>query len=819
MVARPGTYLASNNAGELKPELHGRTDLKQFYAGLAYGRNIEPVAQGGSRLSPRTVHVSRIRGGLNTLTPLVSASPAGVAVAGTLALVDFGSPKALTVAVVSSIKASRELGKILQLQYLVDGVWIPMGSAFGAGSVAKTRSAARPPRVPVTTRMVRLQLLSAPPAPTDFFIENMFGFSEVGSSLVGRVIPFTFSIEQTYEAVLTHNFIDFYRDDVWVGGSISGVSSNYIAAATFQQRFDTLTLFHENVPSCRITRDGADDSWVFDILPFTEYPQVDLGGVYTNQVADVWQVYIRFPMEEGDFQRGAGLLLNFTVNGEETGGIGVGGTSSAADWPGFCAALKAAIEGLPSIGPGIDVISDNAGGGGANTCTVTITFTGDDNLGSVMTFSAQVVNTSNAAATVSHQVTGRPGGENLFGPSQGYAACGLFYQDRLVTGGFRSKRGALLASVTGDYFNCNILQVAASGAILTNLDTDGAERIIAMARARHLVIFTSDAEYYVSDRALSKTTIPTIVNSSRNGSLAGIGAVENEGALLYVSRNNALIYAATYDDVSAAYVSAPISLLASHIASNVTGMAMQRASTATDAGRLLLPRIDGTMTLGTMLRGENVTGFTRWETAGLVRSAAVNGKNNAYLLVERTVGGVQEMHLERMALGEILDDVVKQTFPVPTSHITGLGAHEGAAVWAVADGYVEGPFTVAGGAIDIATSATQVSVGRWTPPIADTLPLPSEVSERVVLRRPKRVHTVKLDLIDTTSVAVGANGLAPKEVALARAGDPLNAPQAPVNRTVPVTGLRGFSDAGQVRITQTRPGLLAWRGITIEART
>jgi hypothetical protein len=50
MVARPGTYQASNNAGELAPEEHGRTDLKQFYAGLATALNIEPVPQGGSKL-------------------------------------------------------------------------------------------------------------------------------------------------------------------------------------------------------------------------------------------------------------------------------------------------------------------------------------------------------------------------------------------------------------------------------------------------------------------------------------------------------------------------------------------------------------------------------------------------------------------------------------------------------------------------------------------------------------------------------------------------------------------------------------------------
>jgi hypothetical protein len=225
------------------------------------------------------------------------------------------------------------------------------------------------------------------------------------------------------------------------------------------------------------------------------------------------------------------------------------------------------------------------------------------------------------------------------------------------------------------------------------------------------------------------------------------------------------------------------------------------------------------MTLGTMLRGENVTAFTRWETDGLVRSAIVDGKNAVYLLVSRTVGAGAELHFEKLDTALIFDAAIEQTLDESTTIVSNLGPHEGATVWALADGYIEGPFTVIDGAITLANASTHVIVGRWTAPIADTLPLPSDINDKVVLRRPKRVHTVRVDLVDTTSVAIGANGLAPRNVALNRVGDPVDEPLAPVNRTEVITGLRGFSQDGQVRITQTKPGQLAWRGITIEART
>lgn len=51
------------------------------------------------------------------------------------------------------------------------------------------------------------------------------------------------------------------------------------------------------------------------------------------------------------------------------------------------------------------------------------------------------------------------------------------------------------------------------------------------------------------------------------------------------------------------------------------------------------------------------------------------------------------------------------TITSPVSHISGLGHLEGKQVYALADGVVEGPFTVAGGAITLSAAATNVVVG------------------------------------------------------------------------------------------------------------
>ena len=101
-----------------------------------------------------------------------------------------------------------------------------------------------------------------------------------------------------------------------------------------------------------------------------------------------------------------------------------------------------------------------------------------------------------------------------------------------------------------------------------------------------------------------------------------------------------------------------------------------------------------------------------------------------------------------------------------------------------------------------------------------TLPLSTVINgEDVVLKRPKRVHTVKVKLLETTSIAIGANDQPAVDQPLSRFGDPIDAPPQAQSYLLEVAGLEGFSDTGQVTITQKRPGRLKFSGLTTEAKT
>jgi hypothetical protein len=261
-----------------------------------------------------------------------------------------------------------------------------------------------------------------------------------------------------------------------------------------------------------------------------------------------------------------------------------------------------------------------------------------------------------------------------------------------------------------------------------------------------------------------------------------------------------------------------LSLFSSNSLANQRDAALQKGATATDSNRYWMVRDDGLMVCGLLIRNQDVTGFVRWVTDGEVIAVAVSGDNVVHLLIDRQVGGATQRSYETLEDGLLLDAAISFHFDTPASHITGLAMHEGAEVWALADNYVEGPYVVAGGAIDLAHVASDVTVGRWTPPLAEGVPPVRDVAPHTVLQRPGRIFAVWLHVIDTDSIAIGANDYPAKDVPLYRAGDPTDAPLAPYTGKVESNGLSGFADDPTWVITQVKPGRLQVRDINAQAR-
>ncbi len=807
MVARPGTERTNFNAGEISKELWDRPTVEQWYAAAAFMARLEPVPQGGCDLTGGSLHRGWTGRQMAANGAVAGGVVAGVTTAGLVATIDFGTARAIAGLDLTGFLASQAIDNALVFEVTnnpaVSGTVI--APALNVRTTARTRRIAFAPGAAVTGRYIRIMLAVAPPSSTTFTIGTVTALAE-SFSLVARLRRFGVTRSEAYVLSMSAGHVDVFEAGIYVGCASVPYSAAQVAEVTFTQRFDVMLVWHPNVSPWRILRSAGDHDWQSDAIVWTNIPTADLGGSYSNAVAERWAIYLTYT---GTI---AGQQFVINVDGDNTNAINV---AAGPDWNATAASIQTEINALAGVGSGATVTASAATG----VTTFEVTF-GGQNAGEPFSVTGQVISTTSAAITTGRRIKGIRAGEPIMSASRGWPRCGVFYGDRLFIGGFRSKPSAYAASAPGEYFDLNIDVASASGPILDNLDTDGPEAILHFVRSKQLVAMTDSAGRYLSNRAVTRTDPRNWVFSTNDGIAASLDAVESESSVIFVNNERTALLAATYSDTSLGYDVAPISLLASHLIDNVVSMSLQKAASQTDSQRLWMVRGDGLLVIGLLIRNQDVTAFVRWPTDGFVRSVSVDANNLVTIVVERQVAGVARLVLETIDPSLFLDQTITQTFGSPTSVVTGLSALEGASVWAIADGYVEGPFTVTGGQISLAQSATSITVGRWTPPVLTTLPLSTIINGRdVVLKRPKRVHTVRVKLADTTSIAIGANEQPAIDQPLPRFGDPVDQPPISQDYLLEAAGLEGFSDTGQVTITQKRPGKLKFTAVTTEAKT
>lgn len=586
--------------------------------------------------------------------------------------------------------------------------------------------------------------------------------------------------------------------------TLAGVTADILANLTTAQRYDTMFLFHQDLETRRLElRPG--NTWQVDNLPYQNVPNWDYGAdidgdPYVNGVAAVWELQF-VGLTSGT------TAFALTVNGQDTPAILYNSTMATLG-----PLVLSAIENLGNVESGIGVTTPGAD-------KLRISFSGTGNEGDSWAVTGRVVNKSDAAVTAAKITVGVPPGEPIFSADRGWPQCGAFYQQRLIIGGFKSAPNVWAWSATGNYFNFDDRNPEADGAALVPMDSAGGETIEAIVDNRYLLVFTNKAEYWISERALSATAPPNMVQASAKGVRRGVPIVANEGAVVYALPSGNVLDEFRYTDVEGNYVSLDLSLIASHLIAGVRDQAHRPAELSTDGNHLAVVKADGTALLGTLLRDQDppVTAFTRLTSgAGLFKAVVRNGRNQLSYIMERSSG----RRLERFEEGLLLDEAQDFAFGPASPTITGLGRFDGRIVWVIGDGDVFGPFTVSAGSLTLPRPVSAATVGSWSPPVVETLPLDRAIGPAIVKKGKARIYAASISLLDTTSIAVSTNGRTLQDQDLYRWGLPANVPelQAGFTGTIKVPGLVGWSDEPWLTISQVRPGRLTVRSITLHAR-
>ncbi|NDV87040.1 hypothetical protein GTW51_10035 [Aurantimonas aggregata] len=651
-----------------------------------------------------------------------------------------------------------------------------------------------------------LRYLNVEPIPQAGF-RNINGTRRIGlstASAAPRFFKLKRSRTESFHIGIAPGRLEIFKDFVLVAiVSIPAITAPIAAEAGIYAEADTIGIFHKDLESVRVLRE-SDAVWTVDSWPYERIPDVDYGGVYA-QTSDVWIVYIRWA-EDNDAR-----VVTLTVDGETTAPVTTTGDDGLIDYPAFAAELQAALEDLPSLGVGVTVTAANSAGG--NSMEATITF-GGDFTGAEYDLSAQIVNTSEASALAAHSVIGDTEGEPAISASRGWPGFATIIQDRLLYAALRAKPSGLLFSQVGEYFNVNTEAQRADGAKLEAIRTNSTEEILHVEDSKYVLLFTDEKEYFITDRVIERDKPLNIVKTTENGLARGTVPVEIENRIYYVGQRGGVLFSTAYDDISSAFTARMESLLAFHLVENIVMTALQRGSENTDATKLWMLRADGRLISATVIRDQEITAFYEYSVGAPVLSVSVDASNRLWLVVQRADGLAYEI---------LSPDTYLFSAAVKVSNgagvVTGLHHANGATVYAeTASGYTIGPFTISGGAIATGWPGETMTVGEWVAPVWQSMPRVKVNRDDTITRRPGRIHTLKVNVIATTSIAIGANDTPPIDVPLLTTADPVDAPMPAKTQLVTVAGIPGTVLDTTAVITQRRPGPLRVRDVTFEEK-
>ncbi len=400
--------------------------------------------------------------------------------------------------------------------------------------------------------------------------------------------------------------------------------------------------------------------------------------------------------------------------------------------------------------------------------------------------------------------------EAAFSAVRGWPVSACFHQDRLVLGGTRDLPNRLFLSRTGDLGDFDTGTGLDDEAIDFALVSDQVNAIRAVFSGRHLQVFTSGAEWMVTGDPLTPASIQ-VNRQTRIGSPVDrmVPPVDVDGATVFVARSGRAVHEFAYTDVSQAYQAADLALVARHLVERPVSMAYDQTA------RLLhVAMADGTLATLTLYRAEQVTAWTRQETAGAFRAVA-EVEGTVYAAVERA--GL--FRLERFDAACGFDAALTGAGTEPRTAWSGLDHLEGLAVGVLADGAPTADARVAGGRVTLGTPARAMQVGLAFRHVIEPLP-PGIVTAASAPGAPLRLVSATFRLLATPAMEVDL-GRGVRPVPFRRLDTPI-LDAAPMPFTGDVTlralGWRRDTTAPLWRVEGATPLPFTLLSVTTEAR-
>mgnify|MGYP003630115778 FL=1 len=655
------------------------------------------------------------------------------------------------------------------------------------------------------------------------------------SFLEFKIIPFEFSVDDSYLLVLVTDRIYIFKDGV-LQTSINGSGYNYLSPTgvttamldeiNYTQAVDTLILCHEDLQTKRLVR-NSDTSWTLENLPITNLPQYpyafdthmpDFTITPSATTGNITITASAAATETGTAQGGAADTITVKAassyaddqpNGmfiTLTSGTGSGQTRHVED---FVASTKVmtvypAWTTAPDATTGYKV-EPFAPAAVGEYAQVTSTFGRAryvEFVSSTVMKAVVEVPFFDTGGILAGEWESEHGYEDVWSTTRGWPKSAAFHEGRLYFGGSKSRPNTVWGSGVINYFDFNVGTGLDDESVEATINTNQLNSIVNLFSGNDFRIFTTGGEFVVLQASNDPITPANffVRPQTRLGSKAGIPVEDLNGASVFIQRQGKSLNAFQYGDTTASYQIQNISALSSHLLKGPIDMAARRAASTDESDRLFVVNgDDGTMAVYSILVGQNVIAPSRFSTDGDFLAVAVEVAD-VYVIVKRTINGQIRYLLEKFDPDLTLDSA-KTGGAASSVNMTQL---RGETVQIVRDGVVEAEQVVPASpyTITFATAATSsYEVGLNYTVTARTMPAEPVLASGSVQGFKKRI--VQVDAIVNNTQAMTINN---KQVSFRAFGeDVLDTAVVPFTGIKTVHGLLGYSGTGQITITQTVP--------------
>jgi hypothetical protein len=548
------------------------------------------------------------------------------------------------------------------------------------------------------------------------------------------------------------------------------LSSYLIPDVRDTQTENVMLLFQEDLPPQRLINLGTDEDWFVDEVPFINIPQFDYNDAFS-------------PIPVNDVQRMtlssfvAGDTFQLDIEGVLSKNITFAGDANADQRESTVFNIQKNIQEMPVMGDtGVSVSYVSAG---VYDITVGGESAKDFELYSGFATSGTASKTVGFVKTAS----GSPRKEDVWSSGRGYPKTACFYESRLILGGTRSKPQSLFASKTGSFFDFDIDDGDDDEAIFATISSRKLNDIVDVFPGRTLQIFTSGAEFAVTVKPLTPSTIAITPQTSHGAS--NIEVQEVDGSTLFIDRNGKTLRDFIYSFNEDAYTTQDKSVLASNLIRQPIDLALLTGTQSEDSNWLFIINSDGGAAILNTLRSQDINGYTEWTTSGALKSGAVVD-DQFYVVNEREIneenavlrdrfdevirdrsGAIIEQrrenpvsYIERWDFSYLMDSSIKVS-PTPIQTvITGLDHLEGETIQIVGDGIVLSPKTVLSGQIELDANEigySEIELGLNFVPELIPMPLNTNIGSGQNAMRLKRIIRVNMRVYETYGVTVDGN--------------------------------------------------------------